>query len=594
MYYASPLRPIPTGRAVLERFGGYDHRPVIPAGCWYDMENLSGDQLPLLSVRKARGVVEQLHEPRAIQHEGRLIYLDGDRLYYGGAELTPYFTAKGLHIGKDARPRQLLSLGALLLVFPDRLYLSLERFEDCGSLENRWVSTGPVRYTLAKSDGTDCAEPVVSPTAPGSPADGALWVDSGQVTHVLRQYSAQEQCWTELPSPCTRISSPGIGAGFRALDGVELRGCAAPESPEIDENLRRLMGLKCLVAAGEDSIIVPGLLDAAYTQTSGTVTVSRTVPDMDYLTQCGNRLWGCRYGLKAGKPVNELYACALGDPKHWHRYAGLSTDSYAASLGSDGPFTGAVTYGDSPLFFKENCLHKVYVSPVGAHRIVESQCPGVEPGSAGSLCTVGGRLLYKAREGLMCYDGAVSRPVSPQLGDLRYHGASAGVMGSKYYVSMKDSEEKPHLFCLDTEKDTLFREDGTDALGFCSCGSALYFIDRRTKQLVCVDGKQGEPEPAPHWRCVSGPLMGRTPDRAYVSRFHLRLHMPTGSRVEVLLQYDDEEIWHSAGHLDSPCTRTVQFPVRPRRCEYFRLQLRGRGNVRLHSLCFTHERGSDR
>ena len=593
MYYGKPLRPLPRQRVLLSRFGGYDHRPAPAPGDWAFTENLSGDEYPLLSVRKPRGLVATLSSPRAIQHRGRLIWLDGERLYYKGADLTGYLTAKGLRIGSDSRPRQILSLGAYVLLFPDKLYLNLERCEDCGSLEQHYTSTGPVRYSLAKSDGTDLAEPVVSPTAPQSPADGALWVDSSGVLHSLKQFSAAEQSWTELPSPCTRISAPGIGEGFRALDGVTIEGCRAPDSTEIHENLQSLTGLKCLVAASQDSLIVPGLLDAAYTQTQGAVTVSRTVPDMDYLTQCGNRLWGCKYGLVEGKPVNEIYCCALGDPKNWHSYAGLSTDSYAASLGSDGPFTGAVSFQDSPLFFKETCLHRVYVSPVGAHRIVESSCPGVELGSAGSLTVVGGRLLYKSREGLQSYDGAVSRPVSPQLGRCVYRDAVAGARGSKYYVSMKDSAGLSQLFTLDTDTGLLFREDSPQVLGFCEAQGELYFLDGATGQLLCVDGKQGTPEPEPPWQCVSGPLEDGGPDKAYVSRFQLRLYMPAGSHVEVLLAYDDEPVWHSAGRMDSPCDRTVLFPVRPRRCDHFRLQLRGRGSIRLHSLCLHRERGSE-
>ena len=39
---------------------------------------------------------------------------------------------------------------------------------------------------------------------------------------------------------------------------------------------------------------------------------------------------------------------------------GLSTDSYYGNLGTDGKFTGAITHMGYPLFFKENCLHKVY------------------------------------------------------------------------------------------------------------------------------------------------------------------------------------------------------------------------------------------
>ena len=53
-----------------------------------------------------------------------------------------------------------------------------------------------------------------------------------------------------------------------------------------------------------------------------------------------------------GKAVNEIYASKLGDFKNWNCYAGRSTDSYVATRGSDGPFTGAADYLGSPLFFR--------------------------------------------------------------------------------------------------------------------------------------------------------------------------------------------------------------------------------------------------
>ena len=68
------------------------------------------------------------------------------------------------------------------------------------------------------------------------------------------------------------------------------------------------------------------------------------------MIECGNRLWGCKYGLVDGETVNEIYASKLGDFKNWNCFAGLSTDSYAAARGSDGPFTGAADYLGQPRF----------------------------------------------------------------------------------------------------------------------------------------------------------------------------------------------------------------------------------------------------
>ena len=168
------------------------------------------------------------------------------------------------------------------------------------------------------------------------------------------------------------------------------------------------------------------------------VTVERSVPDMDYVVESGNRLWGCRYGVTDGKAGNEIYASKLGDFKNWNCYAGRSTDSYAATRGSDGPFTGAADYLGSPLFFKENCVERVYPSANGAHQIVTVQCPGVKDGSGGSLQVVDGKLYYHSQGGVCVFDGSMPVNVSQALGEARYHDAVAGAAEGCYYLSAAD------------------------------------------------------------------------------------------------------------------------------------------------------------
>ena len=90
-------------------------------------------------------------------------------------------------------------------------------------------------------------------------------------------------------------------------------------------------------------------------------------------TGCG----GCKYGIVDGQAVNEIYACALGDFRNWNSFAGLSTDSYAAARGSDGPFTGAAACMGGVVFFKESCMERIYPAAGGGHQIVTVPCSGV-------------------------------------------------------------------------------------------------------------------------------------------------------------------------------------------------------------------------
>lgn len=92
-----------------------------------------------------------------------------------------------------------------------------------------------------------------------------------------------------------KISASGIGRGFSAGDGVTISGCGKAACN----------GGALLTAVGDDYLVMAGVLAEVFSQTSP-LTVRRTVPDMDFVTECGNRLWGCKYGLAEGVTVNEI------------------------------------------------------------------------------------------------------------------------------------------------------------------------------------------------------------------------------------------------------------------------------------------------
>lgn len=98
-------------RHVTDVFKGYDHNPRIDEGAFYHMENLSGDCYPLLSNRGPRGHIADLAAPNGIAGKAQLAYVDGTRLFYGGAELTSYLNGAGFFL-TDC-PKQMVSMGRI-------------------------------------------------------------------------------------------------------------------------------------------------------------------------------------------------------------------------------------------------------------------------------------------------------------------------------------------------------------------------------------------------------------------------------------------------------------------------------------------------
>jgi hypothetical protein len=594
MPYFPTLRETYTEQQMVDVFQGYNHNLKIGDGEFYDMKNLTSSYYPLLANRGARGLMAQLDKPYALLGKSKLAYIDGSKLYYGGDDISTYINAAGFAISTDGNmlPKQLISMGAYIVIYPDKLYINTENYTDCGSIDASFSTSGEVLYTLCKKDGSEYAQPDIGAISPTGVTNGALWIDTSTSIHTLKQYNEVTGMWVDIPTVYTKIQYKGIGKQFKQHDGVSISGCATTNAA-LSKQVEQLNGSKIIYACADNYIVVVGLLDQSFTQTAGRVTVERRMPDLDFITEAENRLWGCKYGLVNGETVNEIYCCALGDFKNWNQFLGLATDSYVASVGTDGPWTGAVTHLGYPIFFKENCLHKVYISSKGAHQIMDTACRGVQKGSHHSLAVVNETLFFKSVTDICAYDGSLPVSVSSQFGTERYYDAVAGTLGDKYYVSMRDKDKQWHLFVYDTQKNFWHHEDSTQALQFARCNGELYYINADTKALMCVNATEGDPEKDIEWMAMTGLMGYTTVERKYISRFNLRMKLPKGSKMDIYIQYDSEGIWEHVGHIEGTGTKTFMIPVRPRRCDHFHIKLEGKGEVRIYSFAKVHERGSD-
>jgi hypothetical protein len=569
-----------TKREITDTFKGYNHRLKIKKGEFYDMMNLSSTNYPMLSCRKSRGLIRELKEPKAILAKEKLAYIDSGRLWYDGKE-TALQVSEG--------DKQMVSMGAYICIFPDKLFYNTADPTDHGSMEACYSSTGAVTCTLCKIDGSEYQSPRVADSPNTDPENGELWIDTSGDSDILKQWSSESQCWVEISSVYTRlrfVSQGELPVLFSASDGVEISGCEA----EI------LNGSKIIQAIGggegePDYIVVTGILRETVVQTEGCIKIQRTVPDMDFICESQNRLWGCRYGNDGEGNLNEIYGCALGDFKNWQQYQGLSTDSWTASVGSDGPWTGAVNYLGSPMFFKENTIHKVTVSSYGAHRITETVCRGVQPGSHGSLSVVNETLYYKSTKDICAYQGGFPVSVSEALGEENYFKAVAGSVGDKYYIAMDDKNAVRQLFVYDIGRSIWMKEDTLPVLGFARLESQLYAMTEDS--LWCISGDEGKAESYVPWMAESGILYYQYPDKKYVSRINLRMSMEEGAWMDVFIQYDSSGLWESKGRIKLSGTGTVTVPICPRRCDHMQIRLEGKGNFKLFSMANILEIGSD-
>jgi hypothetical protein len=571
------LTELNTSREVIDVFKGYNHNLRIGDGEFYDMQNLSSDNYPILSPRHKRGVYATPSKPRGMVAKDSLCYVDG-----GDFVINEYRVPMGL----NDEPKTLISMGAYVIIMPDKKYINTENHSDRGNIEASVTTSGTVTFELCKVDGVEYDNVVTQATEPSEPKNMDLWIDTSETPHQLKQYSTTTAMWSVIATTYIKISATGIGKPFSVNDGVTISGVA-------DETLSDLNASMIIWAKGDDYIVVTGILDEVTTQDTP-ITIERRMPNMDFIIESENRLWGCRYGVALnGEIVNEIYACKLGDFKNWNCFMGISTDSYAASVGTDGQFTGAITHFGYPIFFKESCMHKVYGNYPANYQIQTTACRGVQKGCAKSLSIVNEVLYYKARSGVCAYDGSLPMEVSSALGEMTYYNAVAGTLGNKYYISMSDADGKWHLFVYDTLKGMWHREDNTQAMQFCTCRGDLYYIDYADCQIKTVRGT-GTPETLPvEWEVVTGILGTHSPDKKYISRIDVRMSLKPGSRAIFFAEYDSSGEWEYLYAMDGITLKTFPVPVKPRRCDHMRLKIVGKGDAKIFSICKTIEQGSD-
>lgn len=589
------LRVTETSRQMVDAFKGYNHNLRIGDGEFFDMKNMTADHYPVLSPRGKRGVYASPASPTGLIAKDALCYVDGR-----------YFVINEHRedMGLNDEPKQLISMGAYVIIMPDKKYINTQDHTDFGNIEAFFPGvegqTVTASYEMCKIDGTAYTGAIKSASAPENPENMQLWIDQSSTPHVLKQYSETNAVWVQIPSTYIKISAPNIAQSFKQYDAVKISGF-----PQESAQLAELDGVTFPLweayhdpgdderAEGtNDHIVIVGLLDEAVTYETK-LRIERTMPIMDFVIESGNRLYGCHYGVAAnGEVVNEIYASKLGDFRNWNCYMSISTDSWVGGVGTDGQFTGAITHMGYPLFFKENCVHKVYGNYPANFQIQTTACRGVQKDCHKSLAIVNETLFYKSRSGVCAYDGSLPTEVSYALGNEAYSEAVGGAHGNKYYISMKDVSGKHNLFVYDISKGMWHKEDDLQADCFCSCRGELYALSGG--KIITMLGSGTKDTEDVEWMVQTGEIGITSPDMKYISRLTLRMAMDIGAEVTIYAQYDFSEEWESQCVLTSTNLRSFSIPIRPKRCDYMKLRIEGRGNVKLYSITKTIEQGSDR
>lgn len=587
-----------------------------------DMKNGGSDSFPFAASRSGRGITKLLDNPaNGLLGTDKLAYVDGQKLIYDGREvLTDLIDGE----------KRLVAFGANILIYPDQKYYNTVTGES-GAMETAETVSGSetiltgngfkykasdsristdsdgnvyisVNYIMGRGGFTlksalcrAANDSVYGPTLYTDGEAGTknsftkflrIRIQNGTIEYISSattvciglgsdRYTLEDIAWTALP--------------IEAVTAPELTG----ETGYLwngDTPIKITDGMLYLAAPGDLSSVFSSIGNTSASALVCTYNWTKSnLPRLDHVCVLDNRLWGCRYGMQAGSTaaVNEIYCSKLGDFKKWSTFQGISTDPWYAGVAETGPFTGAVAYGGHPIFFKEDCAYVISGS-YPPYSVTTLHIAGVAQRAARSICEADGALYYKSRYAVMRYTSSSIGSVSDRLGRLPDAvRACAGSYNGKYYLSLAGE-----IYVYDTKRGMWCVEDACGAVDFATADGKLYIAggrgDTDGKYPICVSAPGMAAEADMPWSFTTPRIGYGLPNRKYVSRVLIRLEIGDAALPTVELSRDGGawEALPCAARVGTDGARTgsIAIPIRPRRCESFRIRVSGIGTYKLTGI----------
>ena len=450
--------------------------------------------------------------------------------------------------------------------------------------DGRTALTGWDRLIAVRGTDLLCAGEKVGTVSPGEKQFAVvntrlvIWPDKLSLDLKTLRLSAMEarvECTgAEFETGSVKLSGCGdMTELFSAGDGVSLSGCVKEEGNNKDFVIKQVTA---------DTITVT---DKTFTKASesGALTIKRSVPDMDFICESENRLWGCSSGAQT------IYASALGDVNNFNVFQGVSTDSFAVAVGSQGDFTGCCRLGSSVLFFKQDTLHKILGSYPAEYCMYSYVLEGLRAGCHKTMQVINEVLFYMGAHGVYAYSGGSPSLVSAGFGQLENVQGTAGSDGERYYLSCADASGDWRLLVYDTRAGLWVKEDRLRCVDFARVGQGLYFLDGDGAVWLA---DSGEDDPGLEWSAQYAPFYETAQGKKRHSRLILRLELPRGSYMRAEIRCDGgrwREVWRAYGTGQA----LLRAALPPARCDRFELRLSGRGPFALLSMTRRFAVGSE-
>ncbi len=360
------------------------------------------------------------------------------------------------------------------------------------------------------------------------------------------------------------FNSGSVPSDFKVGDALVVSGCA--DSPYNNRSF-------VVTAITTNYIMTMNNTFEERNSESGVVTIARTVPDLSYILEHNNRLWGCD---KAGT----IYCSKLGSFNNFNYYNGLATDSFYTEVGSQGNFTGACSYNGKVYFFKEDIIHVMYGTEPSNFQTIDISSLGVLDGAYKTIAVTNNLLFYLSSDGVMICDGTMPQLISKKLGYIKFTEGAAGGNRQYYYISIKNNLVW-EMYVYDSDNMIWTKEDNTHALNFATYKGNMLYLDADTHKVMIADENDSTEEV--EWYCITGDINLLDIEKFAAMRLLLRADIEAGSTISVSVKRNNGE-WMLKRTFTGPSKKDLYVPIAPLRCDSFKIKLEGKGKVKVYSI----------
>lgn len=545
------------------KFGGIDCSNGTPLGYWQKLCGMDFTAFPALKTVKpfaykalADGITGYLVK------NGEIVYTKSDGIYISGKK-----TQLTLSDGK----KQLVSLGAYIMIMPDEVLINTA--DDPVSVE--YTAKPKVCGTLFEYNS--------NVTRPSVSIFKRLYLDVAENSEELSKYKVGD-----MVTVTYEYGGKGryLTAAISSIgkENYSMSGCV---SVNFDTTAYSDTYYFYTENRKMDAFRIVNIKNAY---------ISCPIPQMDFMTEYNNRLWGC------SSARHEIYCSKLGSAVEWGSFDGISTDAWTVSVGTDGDFTGVCVYGGSVLFFKENCVHVVYGTKASNFTLSTIKLRGVQKGSDGSLCISDGLLYFKAPEGIFSFNGSASVRIDAKLGDDITDTAVMTANGRHVVMCAADGT----VYYYDKRYSAWYTRRLADVISAHEINGRLYAVTRDKNgkmKLVTLVGNDGnsDSEEKNEFTAISGEL-----GRGSVFRLYKKLRMSLchekqdGETLEInaYISTDGGEWKKVYGCVDGSTGEEIaSAPIIPLRCRKIKIKICGEtsGNAyaALYGIYLDSEKGSE-